>query len=775
MRKIFKKTLCIAVFLLCALMLFSCGEEAVEEGRMTAKLVLSGKEIKITAAFSAEVAESNRDKMLYLFELVPGNDINDIQKLSPIAQANFGSTVSFTVPFSDGGAQRIASGFVVAVFDGARNTYETVNDCVAYIANPEELAINRDEYPQTHSIKGVYAENLTDAVTLGVSHAVVDLAIEDYLLLSGSASSVSHNFGGESYYFDRDAVELLDKKIKSYSELGINIYLRVYLGSAYSELDEGYRVLSYPSTEKGRRYYSINVNDPTAAKAFGAFVDLITERYTRKDKLYGFAPSLILGRGENSAHLGNSQSELLAGEYVKDYAVAARMAYNILLSNYANGRFYISTDKYFSSSRGAEHMSATNFLTAFSGEARRQGDYAWNLSTELSAPVATNDRIWYDTENTAVLTPNNLSDLTSGLLSREEFLFEGDTRCVAVSDFELYCHKESEASEFNQAASYAYAYYRAAADGKIEALIYSTVCDTENASTGLRSKNAPKDIYDIVRTIDTDRELPEGFSTLIGAAWSTLYEDRELRDKVERGRSSSGTAAIGDREKYKIDTLFGFDDGTLMGFSAVSGGYVGLVREENSSRLKAELTATDGMPVGIICGGIDERSLAGQYLIVPLRISSSDPTVRTFTLTLSLLQNGDQIRNYTSSLDIAGGEYATAIFNISDFTASKLGTDVALLLSVNAEKSADITLFIDEILTGKEPDNIVLTVVLIVLGVLAVGALMTVFIIWFRKHYTIDFGRSDDKNDKKESQKSEDRIEEALKENKEEKKEEQKK
>lgn len=754
MRKMFKKILCVTVFLLSMILLFSCGEEIVGEGQMAAKLVSSGDEIKITATFSADVVDANRDNTLYLFELAPGNDIKDIQELSPIAQANFGASVSFTVPFSDAGADRIASGFAVAVFDSARNSYTSVSDCIAYISNPEELADNKQEYPKLHSIKGVYAENLTDAVTLGVSHTVIDLAIEDYLLLSGDGAAVLHNFYGESYYFDRDAVEQLDKKIIGYSDLGINIYLRVYLGSAYSELEEGYRSLSYPSTEAGREYYSINVNDPSAAKAFCAFVDLITERYTREDRLYGFAPSLILGRGENSAHLGNSQSELLAGEYVEDYAVAARMAHNILRSNYANGRFYISTDKYLSSSRGAEHMSATSFVVAFSGAAHRQGDYAWNVSTELSAPVATNDRIWYDTENTTVLTPNNLSALTEGLLSRVELLYDGNMRHAVISDFELYCQKESEASEFNQAASYAYTYYRAVADGKIEALIYSTVCDTESRSTGLRFENATKDIYDIVRTIDTDRELPEGFESLIGAAWSALYEDRELRNKVERGKSSGGAAKIDERENYRVDTLFGFDDGTLMGFSPVSGGYVGLVREEGGSRLKAELKATDGMPVGIICTWIDERSLAGQYLIVPLSISSSDPSVNAFTLTLSLLQNGEQVRNYTSSLEIAGGEHTTAVFDISDFTGSKIAETVSLQLSVNAGKSADITLFIDEILTGKEPENIVLVLVIIGLVLLFVAGLITAFVLWFRKHYTIDFGRSDDKKDKKEPDKS---------------------
>ena len=73
----FKKFLCIASLMLCALLLFSCGEETVGEGQMIARLVSSGKEIRITAAFSAETAEANRDKTLYLFEIE--------NKVSPLA------------------------------------------------------------------------------------------------------------------------------------------------------------------------------------------------------------------------------------------------------------------------------------------------------------------------------------------------------------------------------------------------------------------------------------------------------------------------------------------------------------------------------------------------------------------------------------------------------------------------------------------------------------------------------------------------------------------
>ena len=148
--------------------------------------------------------------------------------------------------------------------------------------------------------------------------------------------------------------------------------------------------------------------------------------------------------------------------------------------------------------------------------------------------------------------------------------------------------------------------------------------------------------------------------------------------------------------------------------------------------------------------GIDEDSLAGKYLIVPLRLvceESSD----SFVLTLSLLQNGDQPRNYTASLEIPNGEYTTAVFDISNFTSSKSGADISLQLSVDTPKGKGGTLLIDEILTGKEPDNAVVTVIVIVGIVLVAGALMAVFVVWFRKHYTIDFGN--DKKDKKKEKK----------------------
>ncbi len=752
-RKFIKIAVATAVLLL-AFALCSCAGQSAEPGEVIA--TVSGEQVTVSAAFTEQVQNARAGLTVYLFDLEPGESVYDLKSFEPIAQAQMAQSVSFSIPLYDEGASRLTSGFALATYDSVKQTYSLLHDCPVYISNPEQLAKNTADRPNFSSIKGFNAESTAYVISLGASHSVVDLPIEDYLLSQGAADAIRQDFGGSSYYFDRSAVEALDDKILTLSNAGVALYLRVYLGSAYEELDDTQKFLSYPDTEEGSEYYQINFGSSEALASYSAFVDLLCSRYTRSDALYGFAGSIIVGKAANSPDLGAEGGDITSGLYTSEYASALRISNNILRSYYKNGQVYLAIDHRLTLKKAEGLMSADEFLAAVAAVSEDQGNYDWGVAAECASSIAGSDSVWYDTENYSLLSPTNLSALTDEILERDELVYEDVVRPVIISDFSVSSLANSLASESNQAASYAYTYYEAVKNGKIQALVYSTLNDTEGNTSGILNAAGEKQICSIIRKADTESDIADSVGETIGTVWTKLYKNEELVDKVQRGKYSFGTGKLGSSEGYEVSPIFSFDDGTLMGFDTIGGGYAGLIRDKGVSRLIAHLdTATADEPLGIAACKVAPDLIGGDYLMIPVKITpDGDVAVGNYELRLALLQNDadGEIRIYTSSVSVSPNTEATAIFDISEFTKDKLGENITVLLSVDTATDHAFTLSVDEILSATETSNVWLIVILVIVGILVLGALVVVFVLWFRKNYTVDFGsKKKAKNDQKDN------------------------
>ena len=743
-----KSFLLTLILIFCALALCSCAGAKVAEGEAVALISDSGDEVTVTAAFKEQVQNANKDKTVYLFKLGTGTVNYDLTALAPVAEAKMGASVSFTLPLRENGSSALTCAFLMATKDPMNNSYAVLTGDPIYISNPEKLASNTSGAEKYSSIKGVNAESADLAISLGASHAVVDLPIEKYLAQKGGDGTVRRDFDGVSYFFDLSAISKLDRKISALTDAGTAVYLRVYLGSAYEELPDQQKFLSYPNTEKGGKYYNINVGSKDAVNAFAAFTDLLASRYAVGGE-HGFAGSLIVGKAQNSSDLGDEQAKLASGAFAKEYAVSLRLAHNIMRSYFSGAQVYLAIDNRLTSVRSASHLSADAFISAVDAEFDGASDFCWGVAAECGAATVTGDRVWYDTENNSLITPTNLSGLTDTLLGREDLLYSDWVRPVIISDLAIASVRDSLASESNQAVSYAFTYYEAVKNGKISALIYSELYDNESSTFGLIGGSGEKEICSIFRKVDTENDISDTVGELIGAPWNVLADNKELCDKVRRGKYSTGTGSLGSSDGYELSSLFSFDGGTLCGFDTLGGGYTGLKRENGSSRLFAEFDPSGGEKhFSIASFGVPSELVGGDYIVIPLKIMpNGDAAVGSYKLTLTLIQNEreGEVRNYSSSVSVTPSSDCTAVFDISDFTADKLGSDIAFMLTVETADTIPFTLSVSEVLSAKEPASNIWIAVLIIVGILVLGALIVVFVLWFRKNYTIDLGTKKNK------------------------------
>ncbi len=763
----------IFIFILLLLMaipmmfLCSCGDEELDDGQLSVTLSSSGKKLKITVVPDSKLLNDHEKDDIYLFAVSPGGSFEDVfENDEPIAKKNASEKVNFKLPLVDkeSGLSRLYHGFAAAFYDEDKDTYVLATS-VAYVKNPEKLSDNSEDFPTAKSIKGICAEYDTDAVALGVSHVIIDIPIEDYILAEGAPFAESNTVGRTTVFIDGDALRKLDGRIKYYTDNGVNVYLRFMLKKSAEELPEGLKDLAYPGTAAGGTSYAVNMNDKNTAVAVAGLADLLAGRYAIEDGAYGHVCSFIAGVALNTP--GETAPGVGSDAYFDGVVRFARTLYTALASHYENGRVYISVDhRWKTAGVGEADRTGHKFLTAFAESAKAAGDYPWGVAVMTQATSADPDRIWYDNSGDGdYLTPSNLEAIFDDFIDSSKNCFEGEERPVIVSGFAVE-NTGSADTEANQAASYAYAYYKAVDTGKIGAFIYSAQIDTDSSSAGLRYlteegiPGAEKEIYRVMKAIGTDtdiEELVEGTS-VEDSDWETVYGRNNESVMSAILCDGRGKVESGDLEElledYRSSALFDFSQGNMNGFyCAGNGSYAGLTE----SGLKLSCVNPSPAEIGYIYkSGLTKSDFPDDSILIQLSEVKENCRV-----TLVLIQkNGKKtdVIYESTALDIKAGTPALLDFDISSFRDELIKGDIEMRISAVGEGGSPCGITVEKILTGKEKSNTVIVIILIVLASSALVAIVVLGVIWFRKHYKIEFERSPKKGktSKKAKEKSND-------------------
>ena len=713
------------VLVLSVLAMVSCSGREVEQNRALVELDAQKSELTVTVMPSAEAIELNAK--IYLFALSPGQTEDSISAELPVASADVSEKLTFTLPLVEKGVSRLYHSFVAAYVDEL-GRYVSAIDAPAYVINPEAFAENTEGYVESSTPKGINAEHDVDAVELGVGNAVIEIPIERYLLASPTADAVSHIYAGESFYFDREALETLDSRVRYYTQNQVNVYFRFVLKTAKKALPEGLSCLAN-SADDDSSYYPINMTDTRSAAYVTALLDFMAERYTRADRLYGLCANFIAGKALNGSAESYGQSAA---------SMLVRIMHVALTSHYSNGRVFVTVDN--------NKSNTYSFLTEFARRAEAGGSYPWGIALSVRAASSESDRIWYDDSgNGKYITPSNISTFVgSDFLGLENMLYEGNERRVMISDFSVELGDSEVAPEL-QAASIAYAYYKFCATDGIDAIIYSYQTDTASKRVGLRTVDVDgkptktRRSWQLFHDIDTDADINGLVSQYIKEAdlWKTLYTENVARVRVKK--AVKGTAAVGVvADDYAPTVMFGFDDGTLQGFNAVGeGSYSGLVRIGGSSALKAYLPKIAVGESYVSRQGIKPAELNQNSLIVTVCLDAEAENLiaSSYSLSLTLVQkNGNSDVKYTAEVSgIAAGAPVTVAFDVSSFREAMKSGDVELRLSAEGDDGSGCFLRVDRVSSGRVQKNTWLIIILIFLAVLALAAMAALGVIWYKK------------------------------------------
>jgi hypothetical protein len=259
----------------------------------------STEKIVIRGSLKHGVLVNNREAKLAVYRFDPWVNVESaVKKSTPLATMDMTIRFEFELPCSTI-SQRLSL-YAVAVIQP--------NGGVTLVSAPR--------YPDyatadtgSAGFKSVITENVSSAVAAHPGSAVIDVFLDK--LDKGNKSGYIFNADGKLFYFDRDVINELDKKVLAYTAAGAEVYFRFLVSSDANDL---------PFATKGNIWATnkcVVINDAEALNAIYAYTYFLVSRYDGAE--HGNIDGIILGKGADMPILYNFAT-LVSENYETVYA-----------------------------------------------------------------------------------------------------------------------------------------------------------------------------------------------------------------------------------------------------------------------------------------------------------------------------------------------------------------------------------------------------------------------------------------------------------------------
>lgn len=432
---------------------------------------------------------------------------------------------------------RLFSKFVVAV--KLNGEYVALSE-PQYITNPEALAAYTASFPERSSIKGILVDPLKltngELDDLGVKHAAYNIPIANILgeTTHGNFPTIYYVYNGKTYAFNGQRISEYDHVFSILTQKGITISA-ILLNNKKS----AHMQLIHPLSRDGSaHYYAFNTAEDAGIETMAAVGAFLAQRY--RDNEHGTVMNWIIGNEVNVRTDWNYMQKVDLDTYTQEYANAVRVFYNSIKSMNANARIYLSMDQQWDRNiESNKNYDVRDMLITFNRQVSAEGNIDWGLAHHPYAYPLENTTFWnssskiqklvLDSENTSIVTMENIHVVTDFLQRPEMLTADGEVRPVILSELGY----SSMKGETNQAAAFVYAYYVAEDNPYIDALILSRQTDAaeeiaQGLALGLSTTGGQhKFIYNVFKNIDGPGadSCTEFARTIIGIdSWNEIID-----------------------------------------------------------------------------------------------------------------------------------------------------------------------------------------------------------------------------------------------------------
>lgn len=411
-----------------------------------------------------------------------------------------------------------------------------------YITNPEAVA-KYDVYTPASSIKGLLVDpnrlNTGELEDLGVKQAAYNIPFSKITGQTTSANypTIHYTYNGKTYAIDGQSVAEYDIVFGSLSKKGIRV-----TAILLNDMNYEYPELVHPQARSGSTapYVMFNGAEQAGIDAMAAISTFLAERYSGTG--HGTVSNWVIANEINARKQWNYMEYTDVYTYSKEYAQAFRVFYNAIKAVNASAEIYMPLDQTWNRNHNDNNYDARDILDNFNTIIREKGNIDWQVAYHPYPVPLTNAAFWntgayykkltVDSVDTAMINMKNVHVVTD-YLQREDFLTDsGEARYVLLSEQGF---TSSSGGEGVQAAAFAYAYYIAEANSRINGFLLNRQTDApEEVAQGLafglnHSNGAHKRVYNVFKKIDTSEsaDATEFAKSILGISdWSSVIKQR---------------------------------------------------------------------------------------------------------------------------------------------------------------------------------------------------------------------------------------------------------
>lgn len=466
----------------------------------------SGDKITFSFSFKDGIPRSDNDK-IYLFEM-DSYERDETDKLRrPIASIEKCKDVSISVEYRE---KRLFSRFYPAILNKGEFVPLSVPQ---YITNPEILSKDIQDYKEELSKKGILLDastiNKEELYNLNVKRVIYNMPLS-YIIgesTSPACPTIEYEYDGETYKYNSYMLAGFDSLFKCLSDNGYHTTV-IILNDWNEDYPEVIHPLSRNKTWRSM-YYAFNTEEKEGTKLLEAAAMFLADRYTGDE--YGMVYDWVIANEVNQQSVWNYMKTADLDYYTESFERGFRIFYNAIKSNYANANVYYSIDQDWNRNRGNNfrYFNGRDFVYTFNKYARMRGNYDWGLSIHPYPTPLNNTLFWrgkYDkTEKARVITPMNLSAVTSVMKKHSFRDTNGDVRSIAITELG-FCSRIGESA---QAAAIAYCYYIIEDNEYIDSFLLNRQYDDDGAlksglSLGIYNNDfSEKKSVEVFRNLDT--------------------------------------------------------------------------------------------------------------------------------------------------------------------------------------------------------------------------------------------------------------------------------
>lgn len=376
--------------------------------------------------------------------------------------------------------------------------------------------------------------------------------------------SYLHN--GKKYYFRSKAwslegktcshtLDYYDRLISRYTRENVKVTLIVLVWINLNQYAEPY-FLTYEAARTSTKatYYAVNTSNPYGAEYWAAFLEFISDRYSREDSKenaqYGSVESYIIGNeidqfsSWNAMVDLNKHEALTIDDYCTEFERTLRISNQALKKSNSRNVPLVPLTHFWMASGSPNDYKPKEIFDFLSLKTKKEGNYNWGLAIHPYGADLTVVDFWNNdigkgvsgSLNTEKITWTNLEVLQL-YLEQPIKLCNGNVRDVYVTEGGVTSSdsRKNDAqyakTKNQQAAGIAYAYYKSTQLSCIKALNYWRLCDhqVEGAYFGLMTEDGIyKPSYYVWKYIDTQYTWTVTDPYLEYIVWSD-YENGVLK------------------------------------------------------------------------------------------------------------------------------------------------------------------------------------------------------------------------------------------------------